>query len=222
VLLVSCFVTLATGAARGEPVRAAVRSWVSPVAGANPFTPGPGDLVPDATFDLNPGVEQMLAGFHPSDAWITPSATPPAEATLVQREYSFVYTVEVTDLGSNGVGTIDLPGTAFASWVERSDGTIFQQQLGVDLGDPSGELVLGGNRYRLGQMVYMTGPTPLARTKAGFDLGSDLELQTGADVMLSVTAAPGVPEPTTLLLAAGGLGAMGLGAWRRKSARRSS
>lgn len=214
VLLFAVVAALSAGRAEAEPIRAAVRSWVTPNAGATLFAPAAGTLTADGTLDLTPGQMHPLAGFHPSDAWVTPAATPPAEATLVQKGYGFVYTVEVTDAASGQTGRFDLPGMAYARWVERSDGSVVQEQLGVELGAAAGPLTLGANRYRLERMAYSTGGGLV--TRAGFDLENDLELRAGAEVLIA--AAPGVPEPATLALAAGGLGVIGLRTWRRKPA----
>jgi hypothetical protein len=186
------------------PIPVKVRSSITPQAGQTLFDPQPGIFASDANFDMTPGTTQSIATFTGLSAWITPTGNTPESASLIQREFFFVYNAEITDLNTGATNTISIPGRAFANWVEGVDGGVYQSQTGVLLDTPlnSSGLAIGSTIYTPSLVGFTSGP--LAMVFKGFEVSRVTPANMGTQVVLYV-APLNVPEPGTIFLGAMGL-----------------
>jgi hypothetical protein len=186
------------------PIPVKVRSSITPQAGQSPFDPLPGVFASEANFDMTPGSSQSIATFTGLSSWITPTGNTPESASLVQREFFFVYNAEITDLNTGATNTITIPGKAYANWVEGVDGGVYQSQTGVTLDTPSNSsgLAIGSAIYTPGTIGFTSGP--LAMVFKGVDASRATPANMGTEVVLSVTPL-NVPEPGTIFIGAMGL-----------------
>jgi hypothetical protein len=186
------------------PIPVKVRSSITPQAGQTPFDPQPGTFASEANFDMTPGSTQSIATFTGLSAWITPTGNTPETASLVQREFFFVYNAEITDLNTGATNTITIPGRAYANWVEGVDGGVYQPQTGVILDTPSNSsgLAIGSTVYTPSTIGFTSGP--LAMVFKGVDVSRVTPANMGTEVVLSV-APLNVPEPGTIFVGLMGL-----------------
>lgn len=119
---------------------------------------------------------------------------PVAEAPAADREFLLDFTL--TDTASGASGTIAYTGTAGASVLNERDNLRPLFSAGVD--QESAELMLGGRRYRITTERSLPG-----------------DIEESAQLWFTVDAVQETPEPGTLLLAAVGLGAVGVRRMRK-------
>jgi len=185
--------------ASAGPISIQVKSFIVPVAGQTPFVPSPGSFLSDSEFDMTPGTPQTIGSFGGSFDWIESGPTP-TSATLVTREYEFIFGAEVTDVSTGAVTTFSYPGRAFAEWVAGVDGGVYAPKVGVTFGTPTktGPANSASPTFTTTVEPWQSAAQSLV-WKGASVVRPDPD-NVGAEIALSVSTVQQVPEPGTLLL----------------------